>query len=103
MGMFGIVRAQRNASSGGAMIVKIEHREQMVKPSEAARRIGVHHNTILNWIHAGRVPYVQTPTGQYLLPWALVVQALGGTYDLSLPEPSGELSEEEAAARSLGR
>ena len=28
---------------------------------------------------------------------------LTGTYDLSLPEPSDELGEEEAAARSLGR
>lgn len=87
----------------GAMAVRVRHEEQMVKPSEAARRIGVHHNTILNWIHENRVPYVRTPTGQYLLPWALVIQSLSGTYDLTLPEPSDELSEEEAAARSLGR
>jgi excisionase family DNA binding protein len=85
------------------MAVEVRHEEQLVKPSEVARRIGVHHNTILNWIREDRIPYVRTPTGQYLLPWALVVQSLSGTYDLSLPEPSDELSEEEAAARSLGR
>jgi excisionase family DNA binding protein len=85
------------------MAVKVRHEEQMVKPSEAARRIGVHHNTILNWIRENRIPYVRTPTGQYLLPWSLVVQSLSGTYDLSLPKPSDELSEEDALARSLGR
>lgn len=85
------------------MAVKARHEEQLVKPSEAARRIGVHHNTILNWIRQDRIPYVRTPTGQYLLPWSLVAQSLSGTYDLSLPEPAAESSEEDAVSRSLGR
>ena len=85
------------------MAVSVGHEEQMVRPSEAARRIGVHHNTILNWIRQNRIPYVRTPTGQYLLPWSLVAQSLSGTYDLSLPEPSDKLDEEKALARSLGR
>ncbi len=85
------------------MVVGVRHEEQMVKPSQAARWIGVHHNTILNWIRQDRIPYVRTPTGQYLLPWSLVVQSLSGTYDLSLPEPTAESSDEEAVSRSLGR
>lgn len=85
------------------MAVGVRHEEQMVKPSEAARRIGVHHNTILNWIRQKRIPYVRTPTGQYLLPWSLVVQSLSGSYELALPEPAEGVSEEEAVARSRGR
>jgi excisionase family DNA binding protein len=85
------------------MAVRVRHEEQLVKPSEAARRIGVHHNTILNWIRHERIPYVRTPTGQYLLPWTLVVQSLSGTYDLSIPEPSTGLTEEDAVAHSRGR
>jgi excisionase family DNA binding protein len=71
----------------GAVVV-VRHEEQLLKPSEAARLLGVHENTILNWIRQGKIPYVRTPTGQYLLPWSLVAQSLSGTYDLSLPEPS---------------
>ena len=87
------------------MAIGVRHEEQMVKPSEAARRIGVHHNTILNWIRQERVPYVRTPTGQYLLPWSLLVQRLSGSYDLTVPEPGegASVEEEEAVARARGR
>ena len=73
--------------------------EKMVKPSEAASLLGVHHNTVLAWIRQEKVPYVQTPGGHYLLPWSLLVQALGGTYDVSLSASASasELAEEEAS------
>jgi excisionase family DNA binding protein len=73
--------------------------EQMVKPSEAAAMLGVHDNTVRNWIKAGKVPYVQTPTGHYLLPWTLLLQALRGTYDVSVAVREDALSEEEAVER----
>ena len=68
---------------------------RMVKPSEAARLLGVHENTIRNWIRAGAIPYVKTPGGHYLLPWSLLTQALRGTYDVSarLPERPPRMGE----------
>jgi excisionase family DNA binding protein len=81
------------------MATKIVHAERLVKPSDVARSLGVHHNTVLSWIREGRIPHVKTPTGRYLLPWTLVMQSLSGTYDLSLPVSDDAPSEEETIAR----
>ncbi len=81
------------------MTTKSAHAERLVKPSDVARSLGVHHNTVLSWIRAGRIPHVKTPTGHYLLPWALVMQSLSGTYDLSLPAGDDAPSEKEAVSR----
>jgi excisionase family DNA binding protein len=82
------------------MAVRATPTERMVKPSEAADLLGVHHNTVLGWIREGRVPYVKTPGGHYLLPWTLLMQSLRGTYDLTSQLPEKEASEEEAVELS---
>lgn len=81
------------------MATKVAHAERLVKPSDVARSLGVHHNTVLGWIRQGRIPHIKTPTGRYLLPWTLVIQSLGGTYDLSLPADEDAPSEDEVLDR----
>ena len=39
--------------------------EKMYKPREAAELIGVHYETILDWIGAGTLAALMTPSGQY--------------------------------------
>jgi excisionase family DNA binding protein len=80
------------------MAIRTRPQEQMVKPAEAAAMLGVHPNTVRNWIRDDQVPYVRTPTGQYLIPWTLLTQTLRGTYDLSISVDES-LNEEEAADR----
>lgn len=81
------------------MAIRTVPTERLIKPSEAAAMLGVHHNTVLGWIRDGKVPYVQTPGGHYLLPWSLLAQAMSGTYDIAAPVREPELSEEEALER----
>jgi excisionase family DNA binding protein len=80
------------------MPVRIRPQDQLVKPSEAAALLGVHANTVRNWIKSGGVPYVQTPTGHYLLPWSLLTQTLRGTFDVSVTLDESA-SEEDVAER----
>ncbi|MGH3023244.1 MAG: helix-turn-helix domain-containing protein [Gaiellaceae bacterium] len=68
------------------MAIRTKPQEQMVKPAEAAALLGVHANTVRNWIKRGEVPYLETPTGQYLLPWSLLTQKLRGTYNISIED-----------------
>jgi excisionase family DNA binding protein len=39
--------------------------EKMYKPRAAAELVGVHYETILDWIGAGTLPALMTPSGQY--------------------------------------
>jgi excisionase family DNA binding protein len=73
--------------------------EQMVKPAEAAALLGVHPNTVRNWIKRGDVPFVKTPTGQYLLPWTLLAQSLRGSYDISIGVRQ-DITDDEAVERA---
>lgn len=81
------------------MPLKTAHSEQLIKPSEVADLLGLHPNTVRNWIKRGEVPFVKTPTGQYLLPWSLLTQALRGTYNLEELAPARDLTEEDAEGR----
>lgn len=82
------------------MAIRTRPTQSMVKPSEAAKLLSVHHNTVLSWIREERVPYVKTPGGHYLLPLAPLMQTLRGTYDLTSRLPEKEISEEEAVELS---
>jgi excisionase family DNA binding protein len=81
---------------------RIRPTEQLVKPSEAASMLGVHENTVRNWIQSDKVPYVKTPTGRYLLPWSLLAQSLRGTYDVSIAVQENAPGEEEVSERLKG-
>jgi excisionase family DNA binding protein len=41
--------------------------EKPITTSEAARRLGVHRDTVARWIRLGDLPAMRTPRGQYRL------------------------------------
>jgi excisionase family DNA binding protein len=59
---------------------------EMLTTQQAAALVNVTTATILNWIKADAIPYVQLPGGseraQYRVPLGGLISSLSGTYDL---------------------
>jgi hypothetical protein len=53
----------------------------MIRPSQAAKIVGVHYRTMMKWIHGGLAPHSRLPNGFYRIDerWARsqVVPGLG--------------------------
>jgi excisionase family DNA binding protein len=50
----------------------------LIKPSEAAKRLGISKRTLYNWISSGRLQasVIRTPTGRILLDWEALLDEL---------------------------
>ena len=59
----------------------------LITTTEAAELLRVSSRTILNWIEADAIPYVQLPTAgtrrEYRIPVAALLRSLSGNYDLA--------------------
>jgi excisionase family DNA binding protein len=70
---------------------------QLLTTAEAAELLKVSPRTILNWIGADTIPYVQLPStgdrNEYRIPLQGLLSSLSGNYDLA-----GELRKLDAAA-----
>ena len=55
---------------------------RLVSTSEAAKMLGVDRRTVVNWIKADRIRYVELPGGTYRIPLSDLLSALGGTFDM---------------------
>lgn len=55
--------------------------------SEAAALLNVSARTIVNWIHAGSIPYIELPSSgrrkDYRIPRMALLESLSGNYDLA--------------------
>jgi excisionase family DNA binding protein len=75
---------------------------QLLTTTEAAVLLKVSSRTILNWIGADTIPYVQLPSSgdrsEYRIPLQGLLSSLSGNYDLA-----GELRELDAAAGADNR
>lgn len=75
---------------------------RLLTTGEAAELLKVSQRTILNWIHAETIPYIQLPStgarNDYRIPLQGLLSSLAGNYDLA-----GELRKLDAAARADGR
>jgi excisionase family DNA binding protein len=83
------------------MDVLIPTTPQLLTTGEAAALLKVSSRTILNWIHADRIPYVQLPPNggrsEYRIPLQGLLSSLSGTYDLA--EELRKLDEAAKAAK----
>lgn len=48
----------------------------LYRPAEVAQILGVSAKAVREWIHLGRISYLKTPTGHYLIPRAVVQELL---------------------------
>jgi excisionase family DNA binding protein len=84
------------------MAVLIPTTPKLLTTGEAAELLKVSSRTILNWISADAIPYVQLPStgdrNEYRIPLQGLLSSLSGNYDLA-----GELRQLDAAARTDGR
>lgn len=75
---------------------------QLLTTTEAADLLKVSSRTILNWIGAETIPYVQLPSNggrnEYRIPLQGLLSSLSGNYDLA-----GELRQLDAAASADGQ
>ncbi len=55
---------------------------KLLSTTQAAGLLNVSRRTILNWIEAGKVPYVRLPGGDYRIPLTGLLDSLSGTYRL---------------------
>ena len=55
---------------------------RLVSTADAAKLLGVSQRTVVNWIKADRVRYVELPGGNYRIPLSDLLSALGGTFDM---------------------
>jgi len=62
--------------------------ERMIRPSMAARRLGVDESTIRRWIRDGRLAGWRTPGGHWRIP-EVALRELGAPPAGSAPPPSG--------------
>ena len=46
--------------------------QDLLRVSEVAKALAVHHRTVLSWLHAGKLTGGQTPGGQWRVPAAEV-------------------------------
>jgi excisionase family DNA binding protein len=60
----------------------IASQPKLLSTTQAATLLNVSRRTILNWIEAGKVPYVRLPGGDYRLPLSGLLSSLSGTYRL---------------------
>lgn len=55
---------------------------KLLSTKQAADLLNVSRRTVLNWIEAGKVPYVRLPGGDYRVPLSGLLSSLSGTYRL---------------------
>lgn len=73
---------------------------KLLSTAQAAELLNVSRRTVLNWIEAGKVPYVRLPGGEYRLPLSGLLSSLSGTYRLeeeirALDERNANLTDED--------
>lgn len=78
----------------------IASQPKLLSTTQAAGLLNVSRRTVLNWIEAGRVPYVKLPGGEYRLPLSGLLSSLSGTYRLeeeirALDERNADLTDED--------
>lgn len=76
---------------------------KLLSTAQAAGLLNVSRRTVLNWIEAGKVPYVRLPGGEYRLPLSGLLASLSGTYRLeeeirALDERNRDLTDEDVQA-----
>jgi len=76
---------------------------KLLSTTQAAGLLNVSRRTVLNWIEAGRVPYVRLPGGEYRLPLSGLLSSLSGTYRLeeeirALDERNADLTDQDVQA-----
>ncbi|MGH2879965.1 MAG: helix-turn-helix domain-containing protein [Solirubrobacteraceae bacterium] len=76
---------------------------KLLSTTQAADLLNVSRRTILNWIEAGKVPYVKLPGGDYRIPLSGLLSSLSGTYRLdeeirALDERNAALTDEDVQA-----
>lgn len=76
---------------------------KLLSTTQAAGLLSVSRRTVLNWIEAGKVPYVRLPGGEYRLPLSGLLSSLSGTYRLeeeirALDERNRDLTDEDVQA-----
>jgi excisionase family DNA binding protein len=73
---------------------------RLITTTEAAELLRVSPRTVLNWIHAGSIPFVELPSSgeqhEYRIPVVALLQSLRGNF--SLAEDVRALDEVTAAA-----
>jgi molybdopterin-binding protein len=52
---------------------------EFVKPSEAARQIGISYPTIKQWIYARKIKFIKTPRGHYRISQSEIRRLTGGS------------------------
>lgn len=84
------------------MAVLIPTTPKLLTTSEAAELLKVSSRTILNWIRAETIPYLELPStgerSEYRIPLQGLLSSLSGNYDLA-----SELRQLDAAAHADGR
>jgi len=81
----------------------IASQPKLLSTTQAAGLLNVSRRTVLNWIEAGKVPYVKLPGGEYRLPLSGLLASLSGTYRLeeeirALDERNADLTDEDVQA-----
>ena len=76
---------------------------KLLSTTQAAGLLNVSRRTILNWIEAGKVPYVRLPGGDYRIPLTGLLDSLSGTYRLqeeirALDKRNAGLTDEDVQA-----
>lgn len=76
---------------------------KLLSTAQAASLLSVSRRTVLNWIEAGKVPYVRLPGGEYRVPLSGLLSSLSGTYRLAdeiraLDERNMNLTDEDVQA-----
>jgi len=76
---------------------------KLLSTTQAASLLNVSRRTILNWIEAGKVPYVRLPGGDYRIPLTGLLDSLSGTYRLqeeirALDKRNAGLTDEDVQA-----
>jgi excisionase family DNA binding protein len=61
---------------------------RFITTRQAAELVGVEPRTILNWIRADKIPYIELPSSKpkrkdYRIPLRAFVDSLAGTYDMA--------------------
>ncbi|MGH3042150.1 MAG: helix-turn-helix domain-containing protein [Gaiellaceae bacterium] len=75
-------------------------RPQLLTVAQAASLLNVSDRTIRRWIEAGKIPYLELPSGGYRIPQGALLASLRGNYDLAtelakLDERYAEVSEDQ--------
>lgn len=87
----------------GVIMPSVTAQPKLLSTSQAAGLLSVSRRTVLNWIEAGKVPYVRLPGGEYRLPLSGLLSSLSGTYRLEeevrvLDERNRDLTDEDVQA-----